>query len=110
MPDWDLVNGMAEEYGFGDPDMDVHDPAGHCGKTPSSTPHRSSLTAEHPRSIAKLVCRNCGAATVFWADVGGVMRPKWRLHDKATGRLHVCQMSPHEFDDLTLRPEAGTCI
>ncbi len=54
MVDWAYVNGMSEEYGMGDPDMDHHDPAGHCGQAlPSRL--RNNRSAYGP----PLKCRNC---------------------------------------------------
>ncbi len=67
MVDWAGISGPAEEYGCGDPDMDMHDPAGHCGPTFGGS--ASSLTQKALHSFKALgqrtrqlapVCPYCG--------------------------------------------------
>lgn len=67
MVDWAGISGPAEEYGFGDPDMNIHDPAGHCGPTFSGSAsaltqralHSFKALGERTRQLAP-VCPYCG--------------------------------------------------
>ena len=93
MVDWAYVNGMAEEYGMGDPDMDHHDPAGHCGGGAFPVNHRRGRSAYGP----PLKCRNCGSTEVHWQAVKG----RHEMYDKATLTRHECQVKDTEgFDDV----------
>ena len=96
MPDWDYINGMADEYGFGDPDMDCHDPAGHCGSPFGGSAGASKRTAYGP----VVVCKHCGSRDVYWKNtVAG-----YRLYDRFSLSRHLCRQpeppNAEGFDDV----------
>lgn len=93
MVDWAGICGPAEEYGCGDPDMDIYDPAGHCG--PVFGGSASSLTQRALRSFKELgnrtkqlapVCPYCGQPSRL--TTGQEIYPKRRdLHAKS---FYIC--------------------
>ena len=97
MVDWACVNGMAEEYGMGDPDMDVHDPAGHCGGGAGQLLYNAAYHGSQRSSTYRSVtCKFCGKVGLRWQE-----QQQWALVD-AKGAIHFCRGSatPDEFEDL----------
>jgi len=97
MPDWDYVQGMADDDfgGVSNPDFDgLHDPAGHCGgglfggggirsrsRVSDDYDDRSLKFAHHPLTR----CNRCGSRDVRWRQQTG----KWVLFNLGPGE-HVC--------------------
>lgn len=89
MVDWAGVCGPAEEYGCGDPDMDIHDPTGHCGQGFASAASRFvgklKQLGERSNSLAP-VCPYCGSKSRL--TTGTEIYPKRKdLHRKY---FYVC--------------------
>lgn len=51
---------------------------------------------DEPGEARELVCRHCGADTVYWAERAGT----WTLYDFTTSRKHACRKA-----DLKRRAE-----
>ena len=97
MCDWDYINGMADEYGFGDPDADCHDPAGHCGLPFGGGAGGSKRNVYGP----VVTCRNCGSRDVYWQRSNG----KYVLFNKGDLTMHRCldsssKINAEGFDDV----------
>lgn len=95
MVDWAYVTGMAEEYGMGDPDMDLHDPAGHCGGGAGPLRYNTAYHgSREPRSSRAVTCKFCGKTNLLWRE-----GQQWSLVD-VRGEIHFCRgpASPDEFD------------
>ena len=101
MPDWDYICGSGEEYGFGDPDMDIHDPAAHCGPTfGGGASLQNSVQHFKPKG---LVCRHCGTAGLRWKQHAS---GKYWLH---TGLgWHTCPDKAQPDDTALLRQALET--
>lgn len=82
MPDWDLAQGFGAEEG--DPDHDIHDPAGHCGG--QSFGCREDLGDIFGGPAGATRCNRCGSIDVRWRQQGG----QWVLFSLTPGVQHVC--------------------
>lgn len=87
MVDWAYVNGFGEEGG--DPDLEHHDPMGHCGAQMFG-----KGAGREPRDT-RVKCNRCGASAT-WHHTG----VRWALLGD-DGKLHTCKPSADEFEDLT---------
>lgn len=98
MVDWACVNGMAEEYGMGDPDFDVHDPAGHCGGGGQTRYNSTYHGTPAPKGTPPMpLCKRCGKAIEFIHS--GV---RWRIYEPGALKLHACNppIDPGEFQPI----------
>lgn len=101
MPDWDYINGCGDDYGNGDQDHDIHDPAGHCG--PSLAQLIEGVTEHQVRRdtyIGRFACRHCGAPHLYWQRRNG----RWLPFSRETLAQHVCPKPDNRneegFDDV----------
>lgn len=110
MPDWSAVNGPAGEYGMDDPDMDTHDPAGHCGGSVSNgyiEPIKSRTFAPtKQRNQKTIVCRNCGTRNLEWRQLP---TGKFWLHNGSD--WHMCfDRSEKNLETSNISDNASTNI